>query len=174
MAFSAEEAASLMSFGDPTSSTAAVGDQLHFSRRGAEGKVEKTDDAAQDPAATTGPDIYTKRVPLDMYTKFLSHCRDLEFEEAVALSKAILRIDPRDKVIQQYVPVLQAHLELQDDEEEDDEDDDDEEEEDEEEEEEEEDDDNDEDENNYEGKEDSGTHEGKETERTGASKQSRK
>eukprot|EP00946_MAST-07B_sp_MAST-7B-sp1_P000928 g928.t1 len=174
MAFSPDEAAALMGFGGPSASGSG---EPHFSRRAdAEGKMEKTDDASTAGNAPSEPDVYTKRVPLDMYTRFLSHCRDLEFEEAVALSKAILRIDPRDKVIQQYIPVLQAHIELQEDEDEDEDDDEGDEDDDEDEEDDEDEDGNEEgDMNHYEGKESSaGFREGKESERAGASKQSRK
>ena len=111
MAFSPEEAAAMMNFGS---------EDTHFSRRAeGKGKEGKTDAQSEH----SGPDVYTKRVPIDMYTRFLAHCRDLEFEEAIALSKKILLIDPSDKVIRQYIPVLEAHIDLQDDDDDEEEDD---------------------------------------------------
>ena len=133
--------------------------------------MEKSDDGVDRVDATASgdlpTDVYTKRVPLDMYTKFLSHCRELEFEQAIALSKVILRIDPSDRIMQQYIPVLNAHIELQEDDDSDDEDDDDDDNDD--------DDDDDEgedDDNAYEGKEKADSLESKEGEQAGASKTS--
>lgn len=97
------------------------GEGPHFSRRAeGKGKEGKTDAQSEH----SGSDVYTKRVPLDVYTNFLAHCRDREFEEAIALSKEILRIDPSDKVIRQYIPVLEAHMNLQDDDDDEEDDDD--------------------------------------------------
>lgn len=161
MAFSAEEAAALMGFGDdaaaaaPASASAGKRDDdsdgasgkppMHHRRRPGPGEgkaTEKTDGNEGDAGGKIDntPDTYTKRVPLEMYTRFLAHCKEREFEEAIVLSKEILRLDPNDRVMQQYGPVLAASLELDEedsdapeDEDDEDEDDDDEEEEEEEE-----------------------------------------
>jgi hypothetical protein len=122
MAFSPEEAMALYGTGSDLAEP-----EHHFSRREPEqneGKNEKTDDVEEE---SSEPDVYNRKVPLDQYTTFLTMCRNLEFDEAIQLSKEILRIDPQDKVIRQYIPVLEAHLRLQQESEEDDEDDEDEE-----------------------------------------------
>ena len=125
MAFSPEEAMALMGFDD----TSPKAD--HFSRRQDEGKNEKTDNeeelenklTKEQELENQQPDEYTKEVPLAQYTKFLTLCRNRQFEEAITLSKAILLIDPQDKVMRQYIPVLEQHLQLQEESEEEDEDD---------------------------------------------------
>ena len=125
MAFSPEEAMALMGFDD----TSPKAD--HFSRRQDEGKNEKTDNeeelenklTKEQEIENQQPDEYTKEVPLAQYTKFLTLCRNRQFEEAITLSKAILLIDPQDKVMRQYIPVLEQHLQLQEESEEEDEDD---------------------------------------------------
>ena len=130
MAFSPEEAMALMGFDDTSPKD-------HFSRRQDEGKNEKTDNeeelenklTKEQELENQQPDEYTKEVPLAQYTKFLTLCRNRQFEEAITLSKAILLIDPQDKVMRQYIPVLEQHLQLQEESEEEDDDDDEEEEE---------------------------------------------
>ena len=115
MAFSPEEAMALYGTGSDLAEP-----EQHFSRREQEqneGKNEKTDDVEEE---SSEPDVYNRKVPLDQYTTFLTMCRNLEFDEAIQLSKEILRIDPHDKVIRQYIPVLEAHLRLQQESEEDD------------------------------------------------------
>ena len=124
MAFSPEEAMALMGSSDYSNSLAKSTTQAppsHFSRRLSdpdEGKNEKSenDDDVE-------PDEYTREVSLEKYTTFLALCRNRQFEEAIILSKTILQIDPHDKVMRQYVPVLEEHLRLQEESEEDDEDD---------------------------------------------------
>ena len=81
---------------------------------------------------------WESEVSVEMFTKFLGLVQEREFEEAIALAGDILKIDPDNQIIQQYLKVLDEHktlaeereAEREDDEEEDDDDDDDEEEED--------------------------------------------
>ena len=86
---------------------------------------------------------WESEVSVEMFTKFLGLVQEREFEEAIALAGDILKIDPDNQIIQQYLKVLDEHktlaeereAEREDDEEEDDDDDEEEEEDDDEEEE---------------------------------------
>ena len=85
---------------------------------------------------------WESEVSVEMFTKFLGLVQEREFEEAIALAGDILKIDPDNQIIQQYLKVLDEHKTLaeereaeREDDEEDDEDDDDDEEDDDEEEE---------------------------------------
>ena len=78
---------------------------------------------------------WESEVSVEMFTKFLGLVQEREFEEAIALAGDILKIDPDNQIIQQYLKVLDEHKTLaeereaeREDDEEDDEDDDDEEE----------------------------------------------
>ena len=80
---------------------------------------------------------WESEVSVEMFTKFLGLVQEREFEEAIALAGDILKIDPDNQIIQQYLKVLDEHKTLaeereaeREDDEEDDDDDDDEEEED--------------------------------------------
>ena len=79
---------------------------------------------------------WESEVSVEMFTKFLGLVQEREFEEAIALAGDILKIDPDNQIIQQYLKVLDEHKTLAEereaerDEEEDDDDDDEEEEED--------------------------------------------
>ena len=82
---------------------------------------------------------WESEVSVEMFTKFLGLVQEREFEEAIALAGDILKIDPDNQIIQQYLKVLDEHKTLaeereaerdEEDDEDDDEDDDDEEEED--------------------------------------------
>ena len=118
MAFSAEEAMALFSTGSDATTTSD--NTAHFSRRQErdEGKNEKSEDNEEFDKEDTEPDVYLRKVPLDKYTTFLSMCTNLQFDAAIKLSKEILSIDPHDRVMQQYIPVLEGHLRLQAEEEE--------------------------------------------------------
>ena len=110
-----------------TQSSMSAAEQLHFSRRhDDEGKNEKNDDEEDEGKKTfEEEDVYERTVPLELYTKFLGHCMQKEFDEAILLSQEILKMDPNDATIQQYIPVLEAHIQLQEEEDEEDDDDDD-------------------------------------------------
>ena len=79
---------------------------------------------------------WESEVSVEMFTKFLGLVQEREFEEAIALAGDILKIDPDNQIIQQYLKVLDEHKTLAEEreaereDEDDDEDDDDEEEED--------------------------------------------
>ena len=77
---------------------------------------------------------WESEVSVEMFTKFLGLVQEREFEEAIALAGDILKIDPDNQIIQQYLKVLDEHKTLAEEREaereDDDEDDDDEEEED--------------------------------------------
>ena len=82
---------------------------------------------------------WESEVSVEMFTKFLGLVQEREFEEAIALAGDILKIDPDNQIIQQYLKVLDEHKTLaeereaereDEDDDEDDDDDDDEEEED--------------------------------------------
>ena len=86
---------------------------------------------------------WESEVSVEMFTKFLGLVQEREFEEAIALAGDILKIDPDNQIIQQYLKVLDEHKTLAEEREaerEDDEEDDDDEEEEEDDDEEEEDD----------------------------------
>ena len=38
-------------------------------------------------------DVYERTVPLELYTKFLGHCMQKEFDEAILLSQEILKTE---------------------------------------------------------------------------------
>ena len=75
---------------------------------------------------------WESEVSVEMFTKFLGLVQEREFEEAIALAGDILKIDPDNQIIQQYLKVLDEHktlaeereAEREDDEEDDDDDDD--------------------------------------------------
>ena len=100
---------------------------------------------------------WESEVSVEMFTKFLGLVQEREFEEAIALAGDILKIDPDNQIIQQYLKVLDEHktlaeereAEREDDEEDDDDDDDDEEEDDDDDDEEEEEDDDEEEEDDH-------------------------
>ena len=78
---------------------------------------------------------WESEVSVEMFTKFLGLVQEREFEEAIALAGDILKIDPDNQIIQQYLKVLDEHKTLaeereaerdeEDDEDEDEDDDDD-------------------------------------------------
>ena len=141
-------------FSTGSDATTTSDNTAHFSRRQErdEGKNEKSEDNEEFDKEDTEPDVYLRKVPLDKYTTFLSMCTNLQFDAAIKLSKEILSIDPHDRVMQQYIPVLEGHLRLQAEEEEEEEEEEEDEDEDDNEEDDEEDEDEDEDEDERDGR----------------------
>ena len=69
--------------------------------------------------------VWESPVPVEVFTQFIGACNTREFDRALELADDILKLDPNNKIIKQYLPVLEGHRQLVEEAEEEESDDDD-------------------------------------------------
>ena len=74
-----------------------------------EGKVGEI---VKQPEQEEDDSVWESPVPVETFTQFIGACNAREFDRALEIADDILKLDPDNKIIKQYLPVLEGHRQL--------------------------------------------------------------
>ena len=74
-----------------------------------EGKVGEI---VKQPEQEEDDSVWESPVPVETFTQFIGAWNAREFDRALEIADDILKLDPDNKIIKQYLPVLEGHRQL--------------------------------------------------------------
>jgi len=73
-------------------------------------KVEEgKENGLAEPLREVDDSVWDDEVSIELYTTFIRTCGKKQWVDAISLADQILQIDPNNKIIAQYLPVLKEH-----------------------------------------------------------------